>query len=253
MFTVYRDVARRALQRGARAWLAAVAIPIYALVLVGAALVAQGLGSILGGIVMLIAATACLASYLSLVADAVAGTKLKLADLKRVGPRFWDIWSVSFALFILSLGLSVLMGAAGPRAKFVAAGAQLLAAVFLNVIPELLYLGRNRSFALLKESFDFIQVNAFVWLFPNLLFALVLLKASGLLTLSQPGLMVSRLPGLLSPGGFFTTLTAVPVWALPLLILFIHFVMVFRGLLFQALGEGEGNARLLEFKRKMNS
>ena len=82
MLTMYRDVAKRAIQRGARAWLAAVAIPIYGVVLVGAALVAQGLGSILAGILMLIVGTACLASYLSLVADAVAGTKLKFADLE---------------------------------------------------------------------------------------------------------------------------------------------------------------------------
>jgi hypothetical protein len=250
MLATYRDVLWRALQLGTRGWLAAVAIPIYGLVIVAAALLAKGLGSFLGGIAMLIVGVACMASYLSLIADVVAGSKIRFADIKRVGPRFWDVWSVSFALFILGLGLSVLMSAAGPRARFVAAGAQLLAAVFLNVVPELLYLGRSRSFALLKESIDFIQVNAFSWLFPNILFATVLLAASGLFTPSEPAMLIYRLPGLLSPAGFLSALVAVPRWAVPLIILFIHFVMVFRGLLFQELASG--NPRQRAFKRQLN-
>jgi hypothetical protein len=249
MLRLYRDVAVQALKLGARAWVVAVAIPIYGLVLVAAALLGQGLGSILGGIVMMVVAVACLSSYLSLIGDAVAGSKIRFADIKRVGLRFWDVWSVAFALFILGFALSLLMRAAGPQARFVAAGAELLAAVFLNAIPELLYLGGSRSFALLKDSINFIQINAFSWLLPNILFALVLLAASGLLTLSQPGLLVSRLPGLLSPGGFFSALLAVPRWAVPLIIIFIHFVMVFRGLLFQALTSG--TARQRAYKRQM--
>jgi hypothetical protein len=247
---LYKDVFLRAIQRGARGWLAAVAVPIYILVLIVAASLAKGLGSILGSIAMLIVAQACLASYLSLIADVVAGSKLRFADIKRVRPRFWDVVSVSFALFMVGLGVTLLMNAAGSKARFVAAGAELLGAVFFNVIPELLYLGRSRSFSLLKESIDFIQVNAFTWLLPNILFALALLAASGLFTWKDPALVVSRLPGLLSPGGFVSALLAVPRWAIPLIILFIHFVMVFRGLLFQELASGSPRQRA--FKRQLD-
>jgi hypothetical protein len=42
-----------------------------------------------------------------------------------------------------------------------------------------------------------------------------------------------------------------PLWSLPLVLAALHFVMVFRGVLFTELASGGGNARLRAFQAKM--
>jgi C4-dicarboxylate transporter len=48
--------------------------------------------------------------------------------------------------------------------------------------------------------------------------------------------------------GVINLLVGLPRWALPIALFGLHYVMIFRGLLFAALISGSGNARLRAFQ-----
>jgi hypothetical protein len=250
MWQTYRQVTVLAARRSVRSWLAALSIPIYGAVLFGASLLLAPLG-LLGGLVLAFVAMACFAGYLYLLADAINGSKLSARDIRQGMRGLWDVCSVVFALWIMGLGVSVLMRLAGPNAAAVGAVAGLAGAFFFNVVPELLCSSRSRSFALLKESAEFVMANPFAWFFPNILLALALLAVTGSLWVSHPGQLLTNLAGLASPAAIAGLVRAAPLWAAPLLIAFVHFAMVFRGLLFQELASG--NARLRAFRARMGA
>jgi hypothetical protein len=248
MLGLYKDVAILAAKRAAQSWLAALSIPIYALVVVGAATIAAPLGMI-GGLIIGLVAAACFGAYLSLLASAVDGSKIRLADLKNGLRSVWDVVSVFFAMWVIGLVVGFLKNLAGPKAEAVGGVAALAMAIFFNVVPELIYQGRNRSFALLKESASFVTANPFAWFPPNLVFAFVILWATNTLTFSSPGELLVRLSLLGSAGGVLAFIGGAPRWMIPLLIAFVHFVMVFRGLLFRELSSG--STRMRAFRRNM--
>jgi hypothetical protein len=250
MFGLYKDVAVLAAKRAARSWLAALSIPVYALVVVGAAQLAAPLGMI-GGLLVGLVAAACFGGYLSLLSSAVEGSQIRFADLKHGLRAVWDVVSVFFALWIVGLGVGMLQKMAGPNAAAVGGVAALAASIFFNVVPELIYQSRHRSFALLKESASFVMANPFAWFPPNLVFAFVILWATGTLTLSSPGALLVRLAQLGSAGGVLAFVASAPLWMAPLLIAFVHFVMVFRGLLYKELGAG--STRMRAFRRSMGT
>ncbi|HTA21241.1 MAG TPA: hypothetical protein VK989_18240, partial [Polyangia bacterium] len=160
MLKLYGEIAVLAARRAARSWLAAVSIPVYVLAIVMVAQLVAPLGMI-GGIIINFVVAACLGAYLSLLASAVAGTQIRLADLKNGLRALWDVISVGFALWIISLLVGVLVKGAGEKGAAVAGVFSLAVAIFLNVVPELIYSSRNRSFALLKESASWIMANPF--------------------------------------------------------------------------------------------
>ena len=51
--------------------------------------------------------------------------------------------------------------------------------------------------------------------------------------------------------GVLMIVSRLPRWSLPLVLAGLHFVMVFRGVLFTELASGGGNARLRAFQAKM--
>jgi hypothetical protein len=250
MLRTYIEIGALAARRAAKSWVAAVSIPIYAAIFVGASLVTARLDR-LGGFLLALVGMACFAGYLYLVADAISGSKVRLRDMKQGMRNLWDVCSVSFALFIIGIGVSVLMRSAGPRAPAVAGVAQLAAIIFFNAVPELLYNSRSRSFALLKESIDFIMANPFAWFGPNLVFAAIVLAPAGLLSVSSPGELLARLSGVASPFAIAGLIASSPPWAWPLYIAFVHYVMVFRGLLFRELASGSSRQRA--FRRRMGA
>jgi hypothetical protein len=248
MLGLYKDVAINAAKRAAQSWLAAVSIPVYAFAVAGSAALAAPLGMI-GGFIVGFVAAACFGAYLSLLASAIDGVPIRLADLKNGLRAIWDVVSVFFALWIIGLGVGVLRNIAGPNGAAVGGVAALAIAIFFNVIPELIYQSRSRSFALLKESATFVTEHAFAWFPPNLVFAFVILWATGTLTFSSPGELLVRLSALGSAGGVLAFIGGAPLWMAPLLIVFVHYVMVFRGLLFRELGTG--STRMRAFRRRM--
>jgi len=248
MLKTYVELAALAAKRAVRSWLAALAIPLLALVWIEAARLFMPLGMV-GGFLLGMVSAACVAIYLSMLGSAVAGSNIRLADFKHGLRAFWDVVSVLFALWIINLGLAFVSSSAGSNQKAIVGVAGLAMAIFFNIVPELIYSSRSRSFALLKESATFVMANPFAWFAPNLLFAAVLLGALGSLSGAAPAEVILSFAAVATPHGFLSVVNAAPLWMAPFLIALFHFVMVFRGLLYQELASG--SSRMRAFRRSM--
>jgi hypothetical protein len=253
MLLLFREVTQLAARRALRAWPVALSFFVYAAILLAAAAVLAPLGMI-GGLVLGLVVAACWSSYLELASQAVAGTKIRpsWAEFRRTfRVRLWDVVSVMFAFWIISL----LLGPAlkGPEGERVSAVFGLAVAFFFNAVPELLYQGHSRSFALLIDSGRFMIAHPVVWLLPNLVFASLLLLPTGRLAVNRPAELLLVFGNTFSsPLGLAGMVAAWPVWTWPLLLFGLHYVMVFRGILFQKLSSGTDNARMRAFRAKMN-
>jgi hypothetical protein len=249
MLSLYRRVTVLAAQRSVRAWPVALSLIVYGFIVVLAGMVLAPLG-ILGGFLLAIVIAACWSSYLEFISQAVAGSKIRFnwqEFRKSFGVRLWDVMSVMFAFWIIGLVTGPLEK--GPNGTAVAAILGFAMAFFFNAVPELLYLGHSRSFALLMDSARFMTAHPVVWLLPNILFAAVALGASGNLAVHHPAEVLLLFGSIFSSPG--SVLGKLPLWSLPLVLAGLHFVMVFRGVLFTELAAGGGNARLRAFQAKM--
>jgi hypothetical protein len=252
MFSLYARVAGLAGRRGLAAWPAAFSLVVYGLIAWGAAVVAAPLGFV-GGFLLTFVWAACWSSYLELISQAVEGTKIRLRvdDLRRTFlTRFWDVVSVMFAFWIIGfLAKAVTSGANGDALGAILGFAM---AFFFNAVPELLYQGGSRSFALLLDSGRFMTAHYLVWLPPNLVFAAAALAAGGRLHIHRPAEALLLFANTFSsPVGVAGLFIGLPPWALPLALVGLHYAMVFRGLLFKELTAGAGSARLRAFKASL--
>jgi hypothetical protein len=222
---------------------------LYAGIFMVAGRVTAPLGMI-GGFLLGFVLAACFSSYIHLISQVVSGSKIRWGDLRQsFGARFWDVISVLFAFWIINLILTqVLAPAAGAKAPIVIALGGLAMAVFFNPVPELLYQGSTRSFQLLLESGRFVSRYGLEWLIPNVLFAVALLAPLGLLQ-GPMGLVVLNVSALLSPDnggmGIYGLFSRAPIYLQLPMLMFVHFVMVFRGLLFAELTKGGARQRAL--------
>jgi hypothetical protein len=243
MFALYRDTAVLAFKRAVAAWPVAFSLIVYAVVFIAAARLVGGLG-IVGGFILGLVGAACISGYLYLLSQAVQGMKLRFDDFQRgFGALFWDVISVMFALWIIGFIVGMLVKGAGPNGPAISAMVALAMAFFLNPMPEMIYLAKARSFDLLLQSSRFVLANPVAWFLPNLLFALVLLAPTGSLSVGHPGELLLVFTNVFSPEGVAALFLAFPLWAMPLVLLFVHYVMVFRGLLFQGLSTGGARRR----------
>jgi hypothetical protein len=235
-----------------RAWPVALSLVVYAALIFVANLIVAPLGMV-GGFLLAFVAAACWSSYLELIAQAVAGSPIRVRwdDFKRTfGARLWDVVSVMFAFFIIGFFTESLRG--GSNGPAVSAILGIATAFFFNAVPELLYQGSSRSFALLVQSARFMLANPVVWLLPNLVFAALALAAGGGLQFHRPAEALIAFGNIFSsPIGVVTLVSRLPVWALPIALFGLHYAMIFRGLLFRELTSGAGNARLRAFQATM--
>ena len=253
MLSLYRRVTVEAARRAVAAWPVALSLVVYAVVLVAALIAFAPLGGIVGGLLVGLVMAACWSSYLELISQAVAGTKIRIrwGDFKRTFfARFSDVISVMFAFWIISFLMTPLTkGPSGPAAAGVIGFAM---AFFFNPVPELLYQGNSRSFNLLLDSGRFMFRFPVIWLLPNIVFAALALYASGRLAVQHPAeLLILFGNTFSSPAGVAEIFTGLPRWALPIALVVLHYVMIFRGLLFRDLQAGTGNARLRAFQAKL--
>ena len=252
MLSLYRQVTAKAARHAVTAWPAALSLIVYALILAVAdrALAPFGL---VGGFVLAFVAAACWSSYLDLIAHAVAGSKIRFKwdDFRRTfGTHLWNVVSVMFAFWIISFLTAPLER--GPSGPAVAAILGFAMAFFFNTVPEQLYQGRSRSFALLMDSGRFMVAHPVVWLLPNVLFAAIALAASGNLRVHNPAeLLIVFGNTFSSPSGVLQIFAHFPLWSLPIVLFALHYVMVFRGILFKELSSGGGNARLRAFQASL--
>ena len=252
MLSLYRKVTVLAARRAAAAWPVALSLVVYAILIVGAGRLLLPLGMV-GGFLLGFVVAACWSSYLELISQAVAGSKIRInwQEFRRsFGVRLWDVVSVMFAFWIIALLSSPLE--TGANGEAIGAILGFAMAFFFNAVPELLYLGNSRSFALLLDSARFVMAHPVAWLLPNVVFAAIGLGASGNLAIHHPAeALILFGTTFSSPAGVLMIVSRLPRWSLPLVLAGLHFVMVFRGVLFTELASGGGNARLRAFQAKM--
>jgi hypothetical protein len=251
MLKLYARLAGKSLRLALRGWPVSVALLVYAL----AFLLAEGaLGQygVIGGFLAGLLMAFLVSSYLHLLALALSGRPIRLGDIREsFGARFWDVVSVLFALWIIDYLLSTLLGGAGDRGQMVMVLVGLAMAVFFNPVPELIYQGqgRTRSFALLIESAKFISAHWPEWLAPNVLIAAVILAPSGLMQGGPFAARILSMGALFSLHGLALTVLIIPTWLKPIMLIFITWAMVFRGLLFAELATGT-NRRMRQWSAK---
>lgn len=232
-----------------RAWPIAFSLIAYAIIVMVVSSLVEPLGMV-GGLVLGVVTAGCFSSYVQLISQAVMGSRVKLSDFAgSFRPRFWDVVSVLFAFWVIDFVVQqVLARAAGERAPIVSALVGLAMSVFFNPVPELLYQGQSRSFHLLSEAARFISRFGLEWLVPNVLFAAVLLAPFGLLR-APAGQVVLAIASILAPHsegrGLLSVFTQAPLWLKLPMLLFVHWVMIFRGLLFDGLTHGGGRTHAI--------
>jgi hypothetical protein len=249
VLSLYGQVAVETGWRMVKSWPALLALPVYPLIFY-AALMLTGSAGIIGSILMSFVIAACWSSYLELISQAVAGARFQLdwKEFKRTfSARFWDVVSVMFVFWLIQLFAQPLtMGRNGAALSAIIG---LAIAFFFNAVPELLYQGNSRSFALLTDSARFITEHPVAWLFPNVLLAAVLFWMTGGLAFFHPvAILVAFGNTFSSPMGVIGLLLRFPLWAIPLVLVVAHTAMIFRGVLFRELSAGAGNARLRAFR-----
>ena len=252
MLSLYRQVTVEAARRAIAAWPVALSFVVYLVLLIAAAILFAPLG-MPGGFLVGFVVAACWSSYLELLSQAVAGAKIRIRwdEFKRTFlARFWDVISVMFAFWVISLATTPFIR--GPNAPAASAVIGFAIAFFFNAVPELLYQGSSRSFALLLESGRFMFRFPIVWLLPNILFAALGLVASGRFKVKHPAEVLILFGNTFSsPEGIAQIFTGLPTWALPIALFVLHYAMIFRGILFRELVSGGGNTRLRAFQAKM--
>ena len=225
-------------------------LPLYPLLLYVGGMLTASTG-MLGGILMSFVLAACWSSYLEIISEAVTSVRFRLSwdELKRTfGARFWDVVSVMFAFWLISLLTQPLLQSS--RGPAFAAIIGLTIGFFFNAVPELLYQGNSRSFSLLAESGRFMTEHPLVWLLPNLVLTFLAFWLTGSIDLSQPQtLLVTFAYAFSSPTYVIGLLLNFPIWAIPLVIILAHAFMIFRGVLFRELSRGGGGRGLEAFRR----
>jgi hypothetical protein len=175
-----------------------------------------------GGLVFILVESTCWSAMLACTGEVVRTGRVGMEDV-RAGftAHLGDVLNVRFALWLLGLVLGALQIL--PLTLIVG----IAASVFLNAVPELIYLGRHGTADLLAASYRFIGENWIEW-FP----ATLLLLVAGAAAIR----LVTAVPGVL--GEILLVLTLGALVAVGLTV---------RGVLFLKLGESSRRARA--FKR----
>jgi hypothetical protein len=219
---MYGRVFRRAAELTVQNWPLALLAIAYPVVLAGLSRLLAPYGFI-GGMVWTAAAAACFSSWLHFMEQVVNGRgRADLRDLSTsFGTYLGDVLNVGFLLFLLQLVAAFVL-APFPLLLIVFALAVL---VFLNAVPELIYLGRSAATELLAESYRFIGANWIEWFPANLLLVAVVFGVDMILPEGPYGLISAAGAGLAAAYGW-----------------------VVRGLLFLELHGSSRRAR--EFRRR---
>ena len=220
--SMYGRVFRRAAELTARSWPLAFLAVGYPMLLAALSSVLGPYGFV-GGMIWTAAAAACFSSWLFFMEQIVRGRgRVDLHDLPTsFGAYLGDLLNVGFLLFLLQLVAAFVL-APFPLLLIVFA---LAVFVFLNAVPELVYLGRSGAAELLAESYRFIGANWIEWFPANLLIVAVVLAVDFLLPDGPLGLVSAAGAGLVAAYGW-----------------------VVRGLLFLELTTSSRRAR--EFRRR---
>lgn len=229
---MYRKVCVRAAELVRRNWLVLLSVFAYLAIFTATSAVVTlfaisggPLLALAGGLALTLVAAACVASFLYLVEMMVRTSRVNLSDFRRsFMPYLPDVVGVSFVLWLF-FRLAEPLILSLPQGATVLFGIQIVLVVFLNAVPELIYLGHHSTLALLGESYRFISENWIEWFPPNLVMCAVIL-----LLRSQET----------EGAAWFLQTTAVTLAA--------YFFMVMRGLLFIELSATSRRGRIFRYR-----
>ena len=213
----------RAFRRGAalalRNWPVGLVVVGYGALLVVVGFLSAPLGFV-GGVLVYVASVACASSWLSLVAQVIRSGRVRFADLPAGFTAYLgDLLAVGFFLWLLSMVDALVLGPF-PLVHIVFV---LATFVFLNAVPELVYLGRHPAAELLVESYRFIGENWIEWFPPQFVLAACIAAAAVLLPAGPYGLVANAAVGVV-----------------------LYFAMIVRGLLFVELSTSSRRARAFQ-------
>jgi hypothetical protein len=179
----------------------------------------------LGGFLLSVVMAFCVGSFLYLVEMIVQTNRVTLEDLRRsFGAYLGEVIGVMFTLWIISVALSAF--AVSPNGRLIIFFINIVLWIFLNAVPELIYLGHYSIGELLAESYRFIGENWIEWFPINFV-----LLGIFLFLWNQPA------------NNFLMTVVTTGIAAL-----FLYFVMVVRGLLFLELHRSNRRARIFRHR-----
>lgn len=175
----------------------------------------------LGGIVMVVLDSMCWSALLASTGDAIRTGRVTMADVRAGFVAYLgDVLNVRFVLWLARWALA----STPPEAQILVFVAGF---VFLNAVPELIYLGRHGTFELLGASYRFMGENWIEWAPPNVVLVAVMVAVP-----------VFGLPVLLPLGESLATGIVLGVLAG-----LVAFGLLVRGLLFLDLTQTSRRAR----------
>ena len=164
---LYQGALRATWQSLVRGWIIAVAVVIFAVLMVVATSIVAPL-ELVGGLILGAVNAVLIGATLGLIEQAVTGLRrLAFADIwGSFGQYFWDVIGLGFVLWVpmmlLDKGLE-----ANPNGQFLAAAILLLLFIFLNPAPEVIYQVRHDSpLDVIRESYEFVMDNWIEWFLP---------------------------------------------------------------------------------------
>jgi hypothetical protein len=242
---LYRDALTQTIHSLRRGWVVIMAIYAYALALVVIGSIARNIPlPLVAGLLAGLADACAVGALLALIERAVGSHTVRVRDVAEVvGTYFWDVVAVGFVLWIPLLLVDMVAHTSG-HGHIIGPMVSVLAAVFFNPLPEVIYQRRTASpLEALAESVRFVHQHWIEWFLPTMLvvgplssllfFASESVSRAGLTfghLVSVPALVTQRLGDAL---GFPPQTTATFVALTAPVVTFALFL--FRGHLFAAL------------------
>lgn len=135
---------------------------------------------ILSGILIAIVTSSLISNYLYLLFNIINYNRMTLQDFKQGFTYFiWKIYGVLFIGYLANLLLSFIYPMIGDFSSALSLIISISIVIFLNPLPETIYLKHYESLENIIYSFEFIQANWLNWLLPNAILTIVLFFLTG--------------------------------------------------------------------------
>lgn len=229
-FWIYKKSFRSSVQCVASNWVVSFAPLVYGVLLSVASFILAPLG-IIGGVLIALAADACISSGLFLIENMVKAGRANFNDFLAGFPVYlWEVVRISFILWIPMMVASAALGSV-PNGLLLFLFIQIVLYVLLNAVPEFIYQSRSSGIELLASSYNFIIENWIEWFLPN-----IVITAAGYFVLKILNWFASVLPPIV---GYFVVSFGFG--------LCLAYFMVFRGFLFSELNGSTRRSRIYRF------
>lgn len=227
---IYKKSLLSSIQCVAGNWVVSFAPLVYGVLLSAVSFVLAPLG-IIGGVLIALAADACISSGLFLIENMVKAGRADFNDfLTGFSVYLWEVVRVSFILWIPMMVVSAALGSV-PNGPLLFLFIQIVLYVLFNAVPEFIYQSQASGIELLASSYNFIIENWIEWFLPN-----IVITAAGYFVLKILDRIASMLPSIV---GYFVVSVGFG--------LCLAYVMVFRGFLFAELNTTNRRGRVYRF------